>query len=167
MQLSAADTFFGLSLASAGLLGTFLGGMFATAWQKRTDAGYSLVCGLSILMAVPAAAAAFLVQETSLSMALLSLSMLCIFFSTGPVNTLILDTAPPHIRASAMAVSIFMIHLLGDLWSPKIVGRIADASSLGKAVLILPAALLVASIFWLTLAARQRSKNILPMPLTP
>ena len=56
-----------------------------------------------------------------------------------------------------MAVSIFMIHLFGDLPSPKLVGMIADAEqSLARGVLILPAALVPAAILWLLLAARMR-----------
>ena len=67
------------------------------------------------------------------------------------------------LRASAMALSIFVIHLFGDLWSPLIVGKLADAWSvaghpetgLKSAVLILPAVLVIAAGFWGWLALRQ------------
>ena len=57
-----------------------------------------------------------------------------------------------------MAVSIFAIHLFGDMWSPEIVGRLADvlAGGLQKAVLILPVALLVACALWLVLAVKTK-----------
>jgi hypothetical protein len=57
-----------------------------------------------------------------------------------------------------MAVSIFTIHLFGDMWSPEIVGRLADSfgGNLQKAVLILPGALIVAGAFWLALAVKTR-----------
>jgi hypothetical protein len=69
-----------------------------------------------------------------------------------------LETAPVNLRASAMAVSIFMIHLFGDMWSPEIVGRLADSfgGNLQKAVLILPVALIVASALWLALAVKMK-----------
>jgi hypothetical protein len=95
-------------------------------------------------------------------MGLLSVAMLFLFVSTGPLNTLILETSPAHVRASAMAVSIFVIHLFGDLWSPRIVGRVADASSLGRAVLILPVALAVAALLWFALAGRMRKQTKTP-----
>ena len=70
------------------------------------------------------------------------------------------ETVPINLRASAMAVSIFMIHLFGDMWSPEILGRIADATgSLAKAVLILPVALIVAAALWLALAMKTRRAN--------
>jgi hypothetical protein len=89
-------------------------------------------------------------------MSFLAAAMFFLFLSTGPVNTLILETVPINLRASAMAVSIFMIHLFGDMWSPEIVGRLADSSGgdLQKAVLILPVMLLVASVLWLSLAVK-------------
>jgi len=81
---------------------------------------------------------------------------LFLFLSTGPVNTLILETAPVNLHASAMAVSIFTIHLFGDMWSSEIVGRLADSfgGNLQKAVLILPVALILAAALWLWLALK-------------
>jgi hypothetical protein len=56
-----------------------------------------------------------------------------------------------------MAVSIFMIHLFGDMWSPEIVGRIADSTgSLRQGVMILPVALVVSAILWLALAVKTK-----------
>ena len=93
-------------------------------------------------------------------MVFLAAAMFFLFLSTGPVNTLILETVPINLRASAMAVSIFMIHLFGDMWSPEIVGRIADASgSLRQAVLILPVALIVCAVLWLALAVKTKRAN--------
>lgn len=150
-----AAAFFGTVLFVAGLVGTLVGGFAATLWQRRNRAGYALTLGLSVLLAVPVGFAAFLLLDRLLSMACLALAMFLLFLSTGPVNTLILETVPVHLRASAMAVSIFMIHLFGDVWSPEIVGRLSTAwGSLQRAVLILPAVLLIGAALWLWLAVR-------------
>jgi hypothetical protein len=158
VAVDKAGAFFGAVLVVAGLVGTLIGGFAATAWQKRNPAGYAWTLGLSALAAVPLAFGAFLAGSAFWSMSLLAAAMFCIFLSTGPVNTLILETAPLNLRASAMAVSIFTIHLFGDMWSPEIVGRLADSfgGNLRKAVLILPFALIVASAFWLALAVRTK-----------
>ena len=156
----AAD-FFGAVLVLTGLVGTLLGGFAATAWRKRNPAGYAWMLAGSILLAVPVSLAAFLCSNRVATMALLAGAMLLLFLSTGPVNTLILETVPMNLRASAMALSIFMIHLFGDMWSPELVGRLADAwnRDLSKAVLILPVALLLGGILWLILAVRTRPGN--------
>jgi MFS transporter, Spinster family, sphingosine-1-phosphate transporter len=158
VAVDKADTFFGAVLVVAGLVGTLLGGFAATAWQKRNHAGYAWTLGLSVLAAVPLAFGAFTAGSTFWSMTFLALAMFFLFLSTGPVNTLILETAPVSLRASAMAVSIFTIHLFGDMWSPEIVGRLADSfgGNLQRAVLILPVALIVATALWLALALKTK-----------
>jgi hypothetical protein len=76
--------------------------------------------------------------------------MFLLFLSTGPVNTLILETVPILMRARAMAASIFMIHMFGDLWSPQFVGLLSDRwGNLRLAALwVLPVALIVSAFFW-------------------
>jgi hypothetical protein len=63
-----------------------------------------------------------------------------------------------------MAVSIFLIHLCGDMWSSQIVGHLSDRwNSLQKAILILPVALALAAGLWLILALRTKPA---PAPAT-
>ncbi len=163
VPVDKAGGFFGGVLVVAGLVGTMIGGFAATAWHKRNPAGYAWTLGLSVLVAVPLAFAAFVVGSKLVSMICLASAMFFLFLSTGPVNTLIIETVPINLRASAMAVSIFMIHLFGDMWSPEIVGRIADATgSLQKAVLILPCALIVGAVLWLVLAMKTRRNASTP-----
>ncbi len=158
-----ADHFFGLTLVVTGLVATMAGGFAATAWQRRFRAGYSTLLAISVLLAIPVAAVAFLTKDTARSEGCLAAAMFLLFLPTGPINTLIVESVPVMLRSSAMALSIFVIHLFGDLWSPLIVGKLADAwtvaghpeAGLQRAVLILPAALIVAAVFWGWLAWRQ------------
>jgi MFS transporter, Spinster family, sphingosine-1-phosphate transporter len=156
LSTAHADRFFGGVLVVAGLVGTLVGGFAATAWHKRNPAGYAWLLAASVLLAAPVAFMAFRCVSTSAAMCLLAVAMFLLFLSTGPVNTLILESVPVNLRASAMALSIFLIHMFGDMWSPEIVGRLADAwnHDLRKAVMVLPAVLLVAGALWLTLALR-------------
>jgi MFS transporter, Spinster family, sphingosine-1-phosphate transporter len=167
MSLAAADHFFGLALVVTGLIATLLGGMAATAWQKRDPAGYSKVLALSAAATVPAAFGAFLVPDLAWAKAALVAAMFLIFLGTGPINTLIVETVPVAMRATAMAGSIFAIHLLGDFWSPKIVGALSDRlGDLQRAILwTLPSSLAVCAIFWFWLAARQSTPP--PSPPNP
>jgi MFS family permease len=94
-------------------------------------------------------------------MACLAGAMFFLFLGTGPVNTLILETVPANLRASAMAVSIFLIHLFGDMPSPLLVGWLSDEwGSLRSAVLILPVALMGAASLWLVLAVKMRRERL-------
>ena len=158
VAVDKAGEFFGEVLVVAGLVGTLIGGFVATAWQKRNRAGYAWTLGLSVLAAVPLVFGAFLAGSTFWSMAMLAAAMFLLFLPTGPINTLILETTPVYLHASAMALSIFMIHLFGDMWSPAIVGHLADSfgGNLQRAVLILPVALIVSAGLWMGLAVKTK-----------
>jgi hypothetical protein len=47
-----------------------------------------------------------------------------------------------------MALSIFAIHLLGDLISPPLIGAISDVGSLTQAMFVIPVALAIATFAW-------------------
>lgn len=150
LGLESAGTFFGSSLVLTGLTATLLGGFLATAWQRRTGTGYAWVLVISAVAAAPAAFAAFALPGLAAAKVALVVAMFFLFLSTGPVNTLILETVPVQMRARAMAASIFMIHMFGDLWSPQIVGKVSDRlGDLRLAALwVLPVALIFSAGFW-------------------
>jgi MFS family permease len=161
LELRAADDFFGVSLVLTGLVATLAGGAAATAWNRRSRSGSAWVLGLSAALAVPAAAGAFAFRGLHSAEAAMIAAMFLIFLSTGPVNALILDSVPVALRASAMAASIFAIHLLGDFWSPQLVGRLSDRFGDLRIALLwtMPPALAVCAGCWLWLAIRP---NISP-----
>ena len=51
---------------------------------------------------------------------------LLLFMSTGPVNAAIVNIVSPLERASAGALTMFVIHLLGDVPSPVLIGHLSD-----------------------------------------
>jgi len=53
-----------------------------------------------------------------------------LLFNTAPLNAAILNSVGAHIRATAIAVNIFIIHILGDVPSPTMMGWVADRRSL-------------------------------------
>jgi MFS family permease len=156
LSTEKADNFFGVVIVVAGLVGTLFGGFAATLWQRRNPAGYAWMLSGSVFLAVPLSFFALISLNTPLAMGLLAASIFFLFLCTGPVNTLILETVPVNLRSSAMALSIFMIHLFGDMWSPEIVGRLTDSmnQNLQKATLILPGVLLINAFLWLALALK-------------
>ena len=161
MDLAHADRFFGIMLVGTGLLGTFTGGYLASWWHTRNRAAYAWTLGISVMLATPLALMGFMVPNQLAAQGCLAAAMFLLFMSTGPVNTLTLETVPANLHASAMAVSIFTIHLLGDWKSSEIVGKLSTHWGLPKAVLVLPGFLFVAGVFWLALAFKtaRRKEN--------
>jgi nitrate/nitrite transporter NarK len=92
---------------------------------------------------------ALIVSNATLSLVGLGASMFFLFLPTGPICSEIFEIVPVHMRANAMAVCTFIIHLFGDLGSPAAVGKVSDLTgSLQRGVLILPAVLLVGAVLW-------------------
>jgi MFS family permease len=161
MELDAATGFFGRTLVIMGLVSTLGGGYLATVWQRRTGTGYAWVLALSAIVAVPAAFGAFTLPDLALAKTSMTVAIFLLFVCTGPLNTLILETVPVRMRASAVAASIFSIHMFGDLWSPKFVGYLSDRwGDLQRACLwVLPGALVVSAALWCWLVAYVRRER--------
>jgi sugar phosphate permease len=105
--------------------------------------------GWITVLAVPAAYLALAAGKPSVFYPALIAAELLLFMSTGPINTTIVNLVSPAERASAVALSILVIHLLGDVLSPSIIGALSVVSSLGAAVMIVPGAVAICAALWL------------------
>ena len=104
---------------------------------------------LSMIVGTPICFFALTVGNATLSLIGLGASMFFLFLPTGAICTEMFEIVPVHLRASAMALCTFVIHLFGDWRSPAIVGHVSDLThSLQKGVLMLPVALLVGAVLW-------------------
>ena len=79
-----------------------------------------------------------------------------VFVCTGPVNSAIVNAVTPNERATAVGLSILIMHVVGDVPSPSLIGKLSDATSLDRALLIVPAAIVVAGAIWCIAAWRGR-----------
>ena len=147
---------FGGIVALTGIVGTFGGAWLADALLARARQAYLWLSGGATLLAAPLFYLALSSPIPSVYWSTAIAAELLMFASTGPINTVIVSVVPAGLRASAMALSIFAIHIIGDVPSPTLVGFISDHTSLGLAVLILPAAALVGGLVWTWAAATTR-----------
>ncbi len=116
--------------------------------ERSAVNGLLRICALGSLIGAPLAALAFLSPTPLLFFAFAFFCEVALFLGTSPINAVALRAVPPHLRASAMALQIFAIHLLGDLWSPAAVGLVADKFTMGTAVLLLPVGIAVSAFVW-------------------
>ncbi len=128
-SLDAASTIMGGITVVCGLGGTIAGGALAQWWSKRTGAALYLVPAISAALATPPAVACFFGPKW-MTLPALGVAVFLIFLGTGPVNAATLNAVPAGLRAAAMAGQLFAIHVLGDAFSPKIIGAISDHSNL-------------------------------------
>ena len=150
---------FGAIVVVTGFVGTYGGGWLGDRLLRRTQQAYLWVSGVATLAAAPLTLAALAAPAPPVYWTAIVVAQLLLFASTGPVNSTIVNVVSPHVRATAVALSIFTIHILGDVPSPSLVGAISDARSLGEAMLIIPVAVLVGGIIW-SYAAWQGSRAV-------
>jgi dipeptide/tripeptide permease len=93
---------------------------------------------------------------------MLGLAMFCIFLGTGPLNAAIVNAVPASVRATAIAMELFLIHALGDTPSPRLIGMVSDHSTLKIGLGLTLVTMLVAAVL-LFLGAR-RELRIPPHP---
>lgn len=137
-SIEAAGGLMGPIIVVAGLGGTALGGWIAQVWSRRTAKALYLVPALSALLTIPPAILCFFGPKAFIVPSL-SAAVFLIFLGTGPVNAATLNAVPDGLRATAMAGQLFMIHVLGDMPSSKVIGIVSDHSNLrlGMAVTLI------------------------------
>jgi len=139
----------GVVTVVAGISGTFLGGYLADVLAPRIRQAHLYLSGVSMLLAIPFSWMAFTAREPRIFLASLLVAEFMVFLSTGPINVVIVTVVPVAIRATAMAVSIFVIHLLGDAAAPLVIGAVSDHVGLSNAVLIMPVVVALSGAIWM------------------
>lgn len=132
MSVSRAAITFGLIAAINGLVATLIGGWIGDRMLKNHDGAYYRFSGLAMVVSVPLMVLA--VYATGwLMLPAIFLAVFWLLIGTGPSNTAVLNSVEAGIRSSALAVNTFVIHLLGDAFSPWLIGKISDHTSLQTA----------------------------------
>jgi MFS family permease len=126
---AAAAGVMGPIIVVGGLGGTICGGMLAQWWSRRTAKAMYYVPALSALLAVPPALICFFGPK-AMTVPSLCTAVFLVFLGTGPVNAATLNAVRAEIRSTAMAGQLLIIHLLGDMSSPKLIGIVSDHSNL-------------------------------------
>jgi MFS family permease len=155
MARSEATVSFGAIVVVTGFIGTFVGGWMGDYFAKRSRQAYLWLSAITTLVAAPFVWVALTTDSHSLYIVCMVTAQLCLFLSTGPINAAIINLVLASERATAIALSVFAIHILGDALSPLIVGALSDAFSLQEAIRILPLAVLIGGFVWIWAARAQ------------
>ncbi|HEY3851572.1 MAG TPA: MFS transporter, partial [Steroidobacteraceae bacterium] len=143
-----ATVSFGTIVVITGFIGTFAGGWLGDYCTRYSQRAYLWISAIATLIAAPFAWLALTAPSQTVYVVCMVVAQLMMFLSTGPINAAIMNLVLPTQRASANALGVFTIHLLGDVPSPIIIGMLSDASSLSQAVKIVPVAILIAAAIW-------------------
>jgi len=139
----------GLMVAVAGFFGTLVGGFVGDLVMRWTRQAYLLVSGFGVIAGIPFALAAIHSPARAVFVPCFAASIFFLFLNTGLLNAVIVSVSPAHLRSTAVAANIVIIHILGDAPSPYLIGKVSDASSLQGGILLAVVAMLVSGVLLL------------------
>ncbi len=150
----------GLISGGCGAVGSILGGWVADKAAVHDERNAMIAPALAVLVSVPISILALMVQHAGLALALIAIPSLLNYFWYGPVYSTVQGIVQPQFRATAAAILLLIVNLIGLGLGPLATGICSDVFShslgLGSAngvrwALVVTASFgLVASpLFWL------------------
>ncbi len=149
VPLEHANLVFGGMTVVAGTVATVLGGWLGDRLLRRTPAAYQLISAVGMTLAIPAIVLAIYRPGPAMYPAIF-LGEFFLLLNTAPLNAALINSVSARIRATALAVNILTIHLLGDAFSPTLIGYISDRSNLevGLTSMVVAVALSAVVLFY-------------------
>ena len=143
-SLKDANQLFGGIIVLDGTLASLAGGWLGDRFLRRTKGSYYMVSAISMALGVPVMIIALFARGRAMVPGIL-VAAFFLLLNTAPLNAALINSVGAHIRATAIAFNIFIIHLLGDVPSPTLMGWIADRRSLQVAFICPVIAMTVSS----------------------
>jgi hypothetical protein len=178
MSKAGAGIALGVVTLVGGAAGTFGGGWVADHIAARIRNAYFLVCAASSFLGIIPASVALISPNPYVFLPCIFLAVTFLFTNNAPFHAILVNSVPPMVRATAVALNIVIIHTFGDVISRFGVGVLSDslekggmgfisslANSMGidpvrqhltAALLVAPAGLLVSSLFFLWGASKRK-----------
>jgi MFS family permease len=127
MDIKTANIDFSYIVIANGIGATLLGGWIGDRLLKRYFGAYYTFSGLAMLIAVPFMVAAIYTRGKLMFPAIFA-AVFFILIGTGPTNAALVNSVSASIRSTALAVNVLVIHLLGDAFSPTLIGQLSDTT---------------------------------------
>jgi len=142
-SLESANFLFGIIVVVDGIVASLAGGWLGDFLLRRMKSSYYLISAASMALGVPVMIVALFARGRAMVPAI-AVAAFFLLLNTSPLNAALINSVGAHIRATAIAVNIFVIHFLGDVPSPTMMGWVADRHSL-QAAFVLPVIAMVIS----------------------
>jgi predicted MFS family arabinose efflux permease len=123
---SQVNSSLSLTFLGAAILGTAAGGWMADWSARLNPRALFLLPALAMLAAIPLVLMAIYGKSGPWIVGGLFLAQAAIFFNVVPCYTIISAVVMPNMRAVACAAALAAVHLLGDIWSPSLMGWVVE-----------------------------------------
>jgi len=143
--LESANELFGAIVVVDGIVASLAGGWLGDYLLPRMKGSYYFVSAISMALGVPFMIVALFIKGP-LMLPAIALAAFFLLVNTSPLNAAVVNSVGAHIRATAIATNIFILHLLGDVPSPAMMGYVADWRSLQEAFVLPVIAMVLSSV---------------------
>ena len=130
----------------AGTAGTLFGGVLADWLRRRYETARVIVVALGLLLGGPLALWLLTIRDPGTFQAVFAVAFFCLSWYNGPMTAVIFDVVPSRISATVAGAYLLFIHLAGDAIALPLVGTLSDRFGLDRAVLLLPAVVIVGGL---------------------
>ena len=166
LSLESRALYYGAILLAGGLIGVWASGTIADRLARTDRGGYARVPAVAFLCAAPIFAAGFWVGSPVLAFILLLVGNALSVMWLGPTLAAVGSLVAPAMRASAVAMFLFINNLIGFGGGAWFLGAVSDAlggtrgvESLRYAILLgTPLYLAAAGLYWL--ASRRLGRDL-------
>jgi MFS family permease len=121
-----ANLWLAVIVPAAMVLGMIIGGWLADRYSRVNPRALFLVPGMAMLGSIPCLLLAIFGRGEGAILLGVFLAIALLFTNAGPCHAIIANVVLPNMRAVAYAVAMAATHLLGDLWSPTLMGWVSD-----------------------------------------
>jgi MFS family permease len=179
MSITQAGITLGLVILVAGAAGTFGGGWLSDRLITRRRNAYFLVCACSSALGIIPVFVVLSASNSWIYVPAIFLAVFFLFINNAPFHAILINSVPPLVRATAVALNIVIIHIMGDVISRFGVGVLSDSIGAGRlsfiatlarllgieaqrqhltaALMVVPMMLLLSSLLFLWGAASQKT----------
>ena len=127
LTVTEVGMFMGVISGSTGMLGTFLGGYLADRWGKRDKRWYVRIALWGLILSLPLSYYTLLGSEPLYVVLAYTPAHILNTLYLGPCIAICHTLVAPNMRASASAVLLFVINMIGLGLGPLVVGALSDA----------------------------------------
>jgi len=136
MSVQGAGIALGVVTLLAGAAGTFGGGWVADRLIAKRGNAYFLVCAASSFLGIVPAFITLASFNPWVFIPAIFFAVLFLFVNNAPFHAILINSVPPMVRATAVALNIVIIHIMGDVISRFGVGVLSDSLGAGRIVVL-------------------------------
>jgi predicted MFS family arabinose efflux permease len=126
MKLQDIGLALGVMTFVSGILGTLLGGWAADRAAKADTRAYMTIPAIAFIAGIPFFTYGMFAPTPTLALLALAVPTLLNSVWYGPVYAAVQGVAPPRMRATAVAIMLFLVNMIGLGAGPTLIGLLSD-----------------------------------------